>query len=283
MSQSSKRFIASFFIVKTNFKLAVSDIDGTLAEIGHPISQENLHAIQQLQDNGLEFVLASGRHHENMEPYCKEVPGVNWIISAQGGMVANRDRSEILYCGFMERSLVEDMVTAGKKAGYTVLIYTQDGVCSADNDAWVEYYEKTAQNIVTRESYDRLLERKAFKVVWVGETEVIRNAEQVSPKSNEVIQFQTHPHLYEFMPASTSKGKAVAMLAKHLGIELEQVLTMGDGDNDISMLKISGCSIAMGHGSQTAIEAGKLVTPSNIPHRALAHGVDTFFKENIRN
>ena len=267
--------------MKTNFKLAVSDIDGTLAEIGHPISQENLHAIQRLQDSGLEFVLASGRHHQNMEPYCREVPGVNWVISAQGGMIANRDRSKILYCGFMERSLVERIVTAGKQAGYTVLIYTQDGVCSPDNDAWVEYYEKTAINIVTRESYEQLLERKAFKVVWVGETDLIINAEQVSPKSDEVIQFQTHPHLYEFMPASTSKGQAVAMLAKHLGIELEQVLTMGDGDNDISMLKISGSSIAMGHGSQAAIEAGKMVTPSTIPHRALAHGIDTFLQAKI--
>ena len=265
-------------MMQNNFKIAVSDIDGTLAVIGEPVSSENLDAIQALQNHGLEFVLASGRHHENMLPFCAQVPGVHWVISVQGAMIATQDMSEILHCEFMPRDQVEMIAKAGKARGMTILVYTRDGVVSPDEGTWVDYYEHIARNKVSRFDYERVMSLDAFKVVWVSESENIVEVAREAPLFDGLTGLQTHEHLYEYMPSSVSKGNAVERLSKHLGLSIDQVLTMGDGNNDVSMLEIAGCSIAMGHGAPLAIQSAKIVTDADIPATALSQGIRSFLQ-----
>jgi len=260
-------------------QLAVSDIDGTLAEIGEPISEANLRAIERLQASGVQVVLASGRHHDNMIPFCRQLNGVQWLVSAQGAMVANLDKSQVVYLGFMESAAVSELIDLGEHNGYTTLVYTSDGVVTPHTGEWVHFYEKTAVNLVQGMSKTEVLSRNCFKVVWAGDPAAIARAGEVSPKKEALIQFQTHTNLYEFMPCATSKGNAVRRLCEHLGIPLEQVLALGDGTNDVSMLEIAGHSIAMGHGSAEAIRSAKLVASEGDPREALARGIEAWFEK----
>lgn len=264
--------------MKSKYALAVSDIDGTLAIMGERISDANLAAIRRLQAAGMEFVLASGRHHENMLQFCEMIPGVNWVISAQGGMIANKDQSEVLSEDFMAAGLVSEIARKAQKFGYTPLIYSGEGVCSPKDDEWTAFYAKIAKNVVTQVPLEIALTRSVFKVVWVSGEKKILEVKNLELNFREVTHFQTHPHLYEFMPATTSKGNAVEMLARQKGLEMEQIVSFGDGDNDVSMLERTGCSVAMGHGSDSALAAGKIVTSKDDPSSALADGVNIFFE-----
>ena len=68
------------------------------------------------------------------------------------------------------------------------------------------------------------------------------------------------------------KATGVRMLAKHYGIPMEQVMTLGDHENDIPMLKIAGYGIAMGNGTENAKAAARYVTDTH-DHHGLAKAI----------
>jgi hydroxymethylpyrimidine pyrophosphatase-like HAD family hydrolase len=60
-----------------------------------------------------------------------------------------------------------------------------------------------------------------------------------------------------------SKGAALARLATDLGVPLAETLAIGDGSNDISMLRAAGLGVAMGHAAPSVRLAADVVTASN--------------------
>ena len=67
----------------------------------------------------------------------------------------------------------------------------------------------------------------------------------------------------EINPPTMNKGKSVIRLAEHLGVAMDEVMTLGDNDNDLPMLEVAGYSVAMGNGTPNAIAAAKYITCSN--------------------
>ena len=63
-------------------------------------------------------------------------------------------------------------------------------------------------------------------------------------------------------PKGASKGKALAVLATHFGVSLDEVVVFGDQDNDVSMLKLAGTSVVMANGSKKAKEGANYITIS---------------------
>ena len=78
------------------FKLAAIDLDGTMLGADGIISPANRIAIKRLQGAGVQVVPASGRDFRSMLPYVEELPGVEWVVSSQGGEVADRLRTVVL-------------------------------------------------------------------------------------------------------------------------------------------------------------------------------------------
>ena len=65
------------------------------------------------------------------------------------------------------------------------------------------------------------------------------------------------------MPQGVSKGRAVKELAEKMGIGPDQVMTVGDFDNDLSMIEYAGYGIAMGNATPKVKAAAKYVTLTN--------------------
>jgi hydroxymethylpyrimidine pyrophosphatase-like HAD family hydrolase len=78
----------------------------------------------------------------------------------------------------------------------------------------------------------------------------------------------------EFMTLGINKATALAKVAEQFGIPREQVLTFGDGENDVQMLAWAGMGVAMRHGNPAALAAAKLISPPGPPETAFARAVD---------
>jgi Cof subfamily protein (haloacid dehalogenase superfamily) len=71
------------------------------------------------------------------------------------------------------------------------------------------------------------------------------------------------PFFLEFLNKEVNKGVGVEMLAKHLGVKREEVITMGDAGNDLHMIEYAGMGIAMGNAFDEVKEAANYITDSN--------------------
>ena len=70
----------------------------------------------------------------------------------------------------------------------------------------------------------------------------------------------------EFVLPHTTKGTAVEALAKHWGFSPDEVMTLGDSENDLSMLRFAGASVAMGNAKPNIKEAARYETTDNNHH-----------------
>jgi len=70
----------------------------------------------------------------------------------------------------------------------------------------------------------------------------------------------------EFVLPHTTKGTAVEALAKHWGFSPDEVITLGDSENDLSMLRFAGAGVAMGNAKPNIKEAARYETTDNNHH-----------------
>lgn len=262
--------------VSKQFKLAAMDLDGTLLDAQHQISPENAAAVRQLQAAGAQVVLASGRHYHSMHKYAVALPGVQWIISCQGGEVADVSRQTVLSRTYFPGGLAGEVLELGRSLGFTPVVYTVDDILT--NSAWnveMEFYTELAGHRPQSRSTSDLLALDVFKVIWMGDPDRISTVKLPVPQLPATVEvIRTNARFLEFMPAGVSKATGLATLARHLGLTPEQAVVFGDGDNDVPMFEWAGTSVAMPHSWPAALQKAKLIAPAGPMATALARGVD---------
>ena len=156
--------------ISNRFKLAAIDLDGTLLGPDHAISDANAHAVRRLQATGAQVVLASGRHFNSMRKYVAALPGVQWVVSCQGGEVSDSNRTTILSRQFLPAAAVEKTLEAGHALGFSTVAYMVEGVFTdSTSDFEMDFYAGLAGHRPVVLERGELLARDIFKVIWMGE------------------------------------------------------------------------------------------------------------------
>ena len=265
--------------ISNRFKLAAIDLDGTLLGPDHAISDTNAAAIRRLQAAGAQVILASGRHYNSMHKYVAALPGVQWVVSCQGGELSNAGRTTVLSRKFLSAVDTRKTLAAGRALGFTTVAYAvEDIFTDAQWDAELDFYTDLAGQKPVSLPLAELLARAMFKVIWMGKPEAIARLSLAPVAGTQVQAVRTNAKFLEFMPADVTKGAALNILAAHLGIAPSETVVFGDGENDIPMFEWAGTSVAMAHGWPLALKKAKFVTPAGPPETAFARGVDLILK-----
>lgn len=256
------------------YRLAALDLDGTLLGPDHAISPANAQAVARMQAAGLEVVLASGRHHETMEPFARQLPGVRWIVSVQGAEVADVARTRTLHESYLEADAARRVLALSRELDFPALVYAHEGIRTDDPRA-IAAYAKHIGFSPTRVSTAEFLALKPLKIVWVGEPDQLsRLTSDPRVAAIPTAKLRSHHYLFEFVQPGVTKATGLAALAAQLGIAREETLAFGDADNDVPMFQWVQTSVAMPHGWPSALAAATLVAPAGPPENAVARGVE---------
>lgn len=257
-------------------RLAAIDLDGTLLGPERTISQANLAAIKRLQANEVEIVVATGRHYDSMKPYALQVPGVRWVVSAQGAEVSDLSRQTMLRTRLMPVAEQRQVLELSKELGFTALLYGPEGIfTAAASEKDIAYYEHLSGCPVRQRGFEEMLALQAYKSVWVGSPELVKTL-GTHPLLADVAMQKVHTWetLFEFMPLDVDKGTGLEVLSKHLNIPREACAAFGDAENDIPMFDWAGVSVAMPHSWPAAMARAKHVGPKASREEALAQAID---------
>ncbi|HUC85686.1 MAG TPA: Cof-type HAD-IIB family hydrolase [Candidatus Acidoferrales bacterium] len=261
--------------MENRYQLAAIDLDGTLLGPDHAISDANARAVRRLQEAGAQVVLASGRHFHSMHKYVAALPGMQWVISCQGGEVCDANRATVLSRQFLISAAAGRIMESGRARGFSAVAYTVEGVFTdSTTDYEMDFYAELAGLRPVVLDRNELLARGIFKVIWMGEPADLSRVSLAKVASPQVQAVRTNARFLEFMPEDVSKGAALASLALRLGIERAAAVAFGDGDNDIPMFDWAGMSVAMPVSWPGARARAKLVAPEGPAETALARAVD---------
>ena len=263
------------------YRLAVLDLDDTLLGPDKFISEENGEAVRRLRKAGVHCLLASGRRHENMLRFHRQL-GLNGpVVSSNGALVKIAETHEILAQKTLPEALAAAVVEEGLRRGITMNYYHADGHLLANaKSPWMSLYEeRTGSHSTLDDDLTQYQGTKALKLIWIDSPDRIAAlyAEMDLLYGDKLAIVVTDPEYLEFMAPGVNKAEGVSVAATRLGIAPSEVVAFGDGNNDVEMLRWAGLGVAMSHARSAAKEAADRIAPPGNPETDLARAVEAVF------
>ncbi|HCM0823714.1 TPA: HAD family phosphatase [Vibrio parahaemolyticus] len=264
------------------YKLIALDMDGTLLNSDKAISEESKHAIAKAREAGVTVVLASGRPLEGMQAKLDELnihSDKDFVLFYNGSMVKNVGTNEIIHQQIIDGKAAKLVAHKAKELGAYVHAFSQvHGLITNENNPYTDIEANINGLDVTEMNFESLEDdHPIIKAMMVAEpsklTEVI--AALPSEMREEFTVVQSAPFFLEFLNPASNKGIGVAAIAEYLGIQPEEVICMGDAENDHHMLKYAGLGIAMANAMEETKKIADYITESNDDH-GVAKAIEKF-------
>lgn len=231
-------------------KLVVSDIDGTLIRRGEPFPRAVKDAVKELQKKGIAFTFASGRLPYMITPYMEELGLDAPVCACNGTLLYQGDR--LLEHHPMGIARLRPLIEKALELEMTVL-YAVGGVeyCLQEN-------EVTLRKTRERGFYHELrpLTEDEWKTLAADKVNILDEKRRTPllaalEKDLEGICDITHyeDSGLELVTAGYGKAYGLTRLAEWMEVPLQQVLAIGDNENDNAMLKLAGVGGAVGNGT----------------------------------
>lgn len=255
-------------------KLVTIDIDGTLLNSKKELTEEVKTAIKKATNQGVNIVLATGRPTIGVLDLVKELELDNehgFMITYNGAMIQNAGTKEILIEHPLTHEDFLDIELLSRKLG--VHFHAQDyNRMYTPNKDLSEYtiHEATLTGIPV--SYRAISEMtpdmKIIKSMMIDKEQILDEAISQIPAdfSERFAIVKSAPFYLEVLNKQATKGEAVKELANKLNISLDEVMAIGDNDNDLSMIETAGIGVAMGNAVSSVKEIADKITTSNDEH-----------------
>jgi hypothetical protein len=263
-------------------RMIALDLDGTLLRADKTIGPRTRDALHAAHAKGVEIVLASGRMASSIERIATALGVDVCLMSCNGAEVYGRAAGgrKLLFHQPLNADVGREVVAYGKAHRYQVNFYHNDVLHSEDGPGlrpWIEVYRSRTTSpfhyVKDLMEYTHLAPSKVLYVV----DPTIRNAIQadIAPRlGSRVATLRTDPEYLEFLDPGVDKGVGLTKLAEVLGIPMGQVMAMGDGENDIPMLAVSGWPVAMVNAGPLCRAVGRFFTQSDNDHDGVAEAIE---------
>jgi Cof subfamily protein (haloacid dehalogenase superfamily) len=263
---------------RPRIRLLIADIDGTLVTREKLLTPRSVQAVQRLKEAGILFGVTTGRPPAGTRMLVDSLPGLKFIAGFNGGIVVRRDFS-LFKQNLLSPAVAEQVVQIILEHKMDVWLYTEKDWFVRDLRAYrVDREEKTVQfPPKVTPTFDGLFDRVA-KIVGVSENydSVARCEKNVQQKFGaNVSAARSQPFYLDVTHPNANKGEVVLMASEFSGIPPQEIATIGDMANDVSMFEKSGVSIAMGNASPEVQRVATYVTASN-EEDGFARAVDDF-------
>jgi hydroxymethylpyrimidine pyrophosphatase-like HAD family hydrolase len=261
------------------FRLVVSDIDGTLLDSQGVLRAETREAVMAVGKAGISFALATSRRWTGALPVAQAL-GLSIPLIIYDGIQTRQ---------FPGGEVLDELHLDSVKAVQAALIMAKHHL-----QPILQYGDRHSERLVVGLLPDgQLHSNHAVQYLSNFASQVqevpLEDLARLQPNPLRLVAFGLHDHLlaagaeiavlecgWQVLPygsygaaelsvfaPSASKGTATAALCRKLGISREEVLAIGDGPNDVSLLSAAGFGVAMANGSQDVKAIAQAIAPSN--------------------
>ena len=249
-----------------SFQYLAVDMDGTLLNSQHQLSPRNEEALRRAMAQGVGIIFATGKTRHSAVPLIHKLGITTPGVYLQGLLIANADGS-VRYQRPLETHLAHEVADLASDAGCSMVAYAGHrlltNVRDEYTDVFIRYHEPTPEAFGSWAN--ALAQGPVHKFIMVSTAERIAQLRpQVEAHINgRATLVQAFDFMLEVLPHGASKGDGVQRLLEELAVPREQVLAIGDGENDVEMLQMAGVGVAMANGMASAKQAADYVTASN--------------------
>jgi len=250
------------------------DLDGTLYHNG--INKEDIDAIKKIEQKNVEFNIATGRIFKQAHNMTKDSLDINgYYICENGSFIHDKDH-KMIYKGTIDNDLVKKVIDRFKSSkahiyfkydGKIILLEDIHTVKTYTNDYIID------PKFVNKDSFDNLIGN--IGIVSNDEDELYRIELYLKSEFDEVLDiYFSSENTLNIVPKGVSKRAAIKYICDILGVDEDEIATIGNSPNDINMLEGIKYSFAMEESRESVKKSANYIVKN------VAHAIEIIEKIN---
>ncbi len=253
------------------YKLLAIDMDGTLLDSQNNISKRTKNALDQASKKGVRVIISTGRLLESATYYSRSLGLNNPILACNGALIVD-EKLNLIYKNPIEIEKAKAIINIANRHGIYFHFYDEKKLYSKTKvEEILNFYnEGNGKKTVEMELFqdiellakDRELDIYKFLFIDMDKNKLKILRQEIN-KIDNVSTSSSWPNNIEAMAANVSKGQGLYKLCNILNIKQEEVMAIGDSENDLSMFDFAGLSVAMANGEKIAKDKANHITDTN--------------------
>lgn len=253
------------------YKLLALDLDGTTLNSNHVVDDETARYIRRIIEDGKKVTIISGREPKSIVNISEQI-GLNGLVgSMNGAIITTSDGIDHILNLSLAPEHVKMVIDIAKDMNFTVIAFVE-------NDSYINSKETDFGTLIDKFTdypakevgdLDEFLRRENLygKVNKIAVTDEYENLQKFKKafeeKNNSCNLLFSLPFFLEINRNDISKGRALEFISNSYGIKKEEIIAVGDGENDVELLKSAGIGIAMENAMDELKEVADEFTTSN--------------------
>ena len=266
------------------YKLVAVDLDGTLVTDDKRLTSKTVEVIKNASKKGVKVMISSARSFYRLEKFIDELGLRNeeqCTICFYGSMIVENTIGKVLYSKSLEAYEVKEIIELGKRLDVPMMLYAKEMnfveeipeiVAKNKNSRGINFYIGDFNKTDFGEE-----ENQIYRIAFIDKPERILDIRNKMPKEffEKYEITSSVPEYIEFVKKGIKKSEAIKFIMEKYNIKQDEVIAIGDGENDIEMIKFAGLGIAMENAKDDVKKVADDVTTSN-NHDGVAKVIDKY-------
>lgn len=232
-----------------NIKVVVSDLDGTLLNPQHKISDYTKSIFQELHNQNYLIVVATGRHHLDAMAIIETLEVPVYLVSSNGARIHSPEKEE-LFSFNLNSDIVKAALSVDIDPEITVVLFKENVWQTNKLSEKLNAFQSELKYHPELVDYKTLEDFGAIKIFFAHDNheKLVKLKDAVLVNSSEHLHHAfSLPTCLEFMDKSVDKAVAIMKVLEKEGFTAEEAVSFGDGFNDVQMLSSTGKGLIMGN------------------------------------
>lgn len=254
-------------------KAVFIDIDKTLTNSQREVTEKTKIEIKKCVENGVKIILTSGRSRREAMDFQEQIGTSPYIVSSNGASAYDAENGVEIYNERIDPQMALQLIKHSRENGYRIklnykdLLVMNEAAYPDEKDKEVSYEElervaveeQVVQCVITSTDFEKMrffrdyIKNECVGTAVANESKRFKNPD-LKPSRN---------YYCDVASVKVSKGNAVKAVCEYFEIKPEEIVTIGDGENDLSMFELTPNSVAMGNSLPEIKEKANYVTDSN--------------------
>lgn len=247
-------------------KLIASDMDDTLLNSNTKLSKRNAAAIHRAIAKGIVFMIATGRMYVSVKPYADALGLDVPLVTYNGALVKGSKSGKVYYEHPLKLETAREILAYCKEKDYYIQSYQGDEWWVKEETAFSAEYERIC-GIPAKPVGEKLYhpEVAPYKLLAMTKPEDFQRVwKEIQQRfAGKVVATSSRDNFLELMEPGVNKWEAVKTVAESYGIKPEEIMCIGDSNNDLSMIENAGIGVAVANAKPAVKAAAGMVTASN--------------------
>ena len=274
------------------YKMVVLDLDGTLLNDEKQISEKNIYILNKLHNTGVEIVVATGRNYYMAKELTMKIKEVSPVILANNGAIIRRSHNdELLECNYLDPFYFNIIYNEGLKHNLNPVVHVDEYENGYDLIYEKENYEETYLGYI-KKNYERARRKKfeplemknILSVCYFNEySKLFEFGHEIKKINNKKFNTICNQNiskraLLEFLHKDGCKWIALKKYIDTINIKTDEIISIGDDNNDLELILNSGMGIAMKNATNACMKNANKISQYDNNNSGVYHELSNLFR-----